>query len=150
MTVFAKLQRRTLLLALLIISAATVSACGPDSSEIASKVAKDWVNAPVKSVSSEIAKAVVGDNKFLAALASGIIESQINNTVEWRFSQPEEMSKNRYRVIASADSNIGVSVPLFSDKNYDVGVDFVLDIDTSSRKVVSAPIDISSLRIVER
>ncbi len=144
------LQKRALWLAILVVSVSTLSACGADASEIALGVAKDWSSNQVDVVSAELGKAVVGDQQILATLAGNLIEDQIQGNLRWTYSTPIRTGENRYTVKATAQSSLGVSIPLFPDKNYDVSIDFRLDIDTSNKRVTNTTLDISSLRIVER
>ena len=145
-----KLRTKMSLSAFLVVCISLLAACGGDHSQIALKVARDWSSNQVQNVSSELGKAVVGDQQFLAGLAGSVIDDQIQENMKWNFSTPVETSDDRYRVVATARSLLHISIPLISDKNYDIAVDFILDIDTSNERVTNSTLDVSSLRIIEQ
>jgi len=137
---------------MLIILGLTLSAVSCDSEnpeDVALQVAHDWTQDSVDEVASDIGSQMTGNLPVLEDIAASVIEEQIREGVSWNYSTPVKKSDGRYEVVAEAVVEVEITVPLLWTKTYDVSVDYELEVDTDSRRVVDSHLDLSSLRINE-
>ena len=138
----------TVTLASLFLVLSSVS-CAAEPEEVALRAASEWTVSSVESISSRISESLAGQLPLAEIISAGV-EDQIRDKVNWSYSDPAKTAQDRYEVLAKANSSIRIPVPFKSDRRYDITVDFVLEVDTKSAKVVADQIDVSSLAIRER
>ena len=128
-----------LVLVLFLISLISVFlCCAPeDPADAALEVAKNWSSSNVNGISKNIAGMVAGSNPLIEAAVSASIGQQINQKISWEYSVPQKLAEERYRVIATAYSEI--ELPLLG--KYRISVNYNLEINTGQKQVISANID---------
>ncbi len=123
---------------------------GESKEDIATAVAKEWVNTSIDLVSDATVELVVGENPALTQLAGGVIADQIRENLSWTYSGPKEESEDRYSVTATAVADLKIGLPLLGEKEYSVSAPFNLEIDTAARTVSEWSLDLPSARVEER
>ena len=116
-------------------------------SKVALEVADRWTVQGIDRTSRELGEAIAGDIPLGPEVLAAIIEDQVRDRVQWRFSEPVRKTGRRYEVVATAVAPIDIDLGLLPNKSYEVSADFVLDIDTESRTVVDSRFDVSSLSV---
>ena len=145
----------TKITALLLASMALVglwAGCGGGESKenIATGVAKEWVNTNTTLVSETTVEIIVGERPALTQLAGGVIADQIRENISWTYSAPKEEGEDRYSVTATAVADLKIDLPLLGEKAYFVSAPFNLEIDTGARAVSRWSLDLLSARVEER
>ena len=88
-----------------------VFGCSPkDPAEIASKVARDWTANNLDGVSKGIAGQVAGNNPLLETTIAAIMSNEIKQRITWEYSQPNKLDEDKYRVIATASTQIEITL----------------------------------------
>jgi len=127
----------------------SMQACGGKTSEeVATQVAQDWTSSNVSQVASLLGDLVTGDTPVLRELAAAIINDQISENITWTYSNPTKVSKDRYRVVAAASSQISVNL-LLLQRDYRLSGNFVLTVNTEKEQVQDWELDIGSFGITE-
>ena len=123
---------------------------GESKEDIATGVAREWVNTSTGLVSEATVELIVGEKPALTQLAGGIIADQIRENLSWTYSVPKEESEDRYSVTATAVADLKIGIPLLGEKAYSVSAPFNLEIDTDARAVSDWSLDLLSARVEER
>jgi hypothetical protein len=127
----------------------SMQACGSESSEeVATKVAQDWTSSNVSQVASLLGELVTGDTLILRNLAAAIINDQINENITWTYSNPAKVSEDRYRVVATASSQISINL-LLLQRDYRLSGNFFLTVNTDKKQLQDWELDIGSFDITE-
>ncbi len=145
----------TRITALLLTSMALVGlwvGCGGGESreDIATEVARGWVNTSIDQVSDATVELIIGENPSLTQLAGGVIAGEIRDNLSWTYSVPKRESEDRYSVTATAVADLKIDIPLLGDKAYSVSAPFNLEVDTKARTVSDWSLDLLSARVEER
>lgn len=123
-----------------------VFGCSPkDPAEIASKVARDWTANNLDGVSKGIAGQVAGNNPLLETTIATIMSNEIKQRITWEYSQPNKLDEDKYRVIATASTQIEITLL----GNYKVSLNYNLEIDTKNKRVLSADMDPGSFAMTK-
>jgi hypothetical protein len=115
-----------------------LSGCAPkDPADIAAKVAEEWAENNVDSVSKSIAGLSANKSALFEKIVAMAIEKQIKDRLSWEFSTPRKISESRYEVIVTAYTSIDMAI-MGTQK---VSVDHILTIDTEKELVLNAELD---------
>jgi len=118
--------------------------CAPeDPSVIAGKVAKEWANNNVDSVSESIIDLVAQGNPVAQMAMSVTVKNEIKRRIVWEYSTPVKLGEERYKVIATAYTVI--DLPVLG--SYKASLNYNLEIDTEHRQVISADMNPSSFAL---
>jgi len=123
---------------------------GESKEDIATEVAREWVNASIGLVSQATVELIVGEKPALTQLAGGVIADQIRQNLSWTYSAPKEESEDRYSITATAVADFKIDIPLLGEREYSVSAPFNLEVDTGSRAVSEWSLDLLSARVEER
>ena len=123
---------------------------GESKEDIATGVAREWVNTSIGLVSEATVELIVGEKPALTQLAGGVIADQIRENLSWTYSAPKEESEDRYSITATAVADLKIDIPLLGEKEYSVSAPFNLEIDTGARAVSEWSLDLLSARVEER
>ena len=114
------------------------------------KLSERWVKKNVSQISREIAGFVLADVPLGGRIGGAILEKQINDKLSWSYSEPAKRSENRYMVLANAEVDVTIGIPIVGDKLFTVTLDFELDVDTEVGDVVGWEAKSKSFRISQK
>jgi hypothetical protein len=143
------MKYRTILIWLLIafISVGAIpllSACAPkDPAEIATKVAEEWTENNVDSMSKSIAGLSADRSALFEKIVEMAIEKEIKERLAWEISTPRKISEDRYEVIVTAYAPIDMAIMGV----HRASVDHILTIDTENELVLDAELDPGSFAL---
>ena len=123
---------------------------GESKEDIATEVAREWVNASIGLVSQATVELIVGEKPALTQLAGGVIANQVRQNLSWTYSAPKEESEDRYSITATAVADLKIDIPLLGEREYSVSAPFNLEVDTGVRAVSEWSLDLLSARVEER
>ena len=123
---------------------------GESKEDIATEVAREWVNASIGLVSQATVELIVGEKPALTQLAGGVIANQVRQNLSWTYSAPKEESEDRYSITATAVADLKIDIPLLGEREYSVSAPFNLEVDTGARDVSEWSLDLLSARVEER
>ena len=144
------MTRITVLFLTLVAILGLLAACGDSKADIADEVAREWVDASIDLAANAAAELVIDESPALAQLAGAALAGQIREHLNWSYSTPRKLSEDRYSVIATAEGDLQIDLPLLGDKAYRVSAPFYLDIDTEARTVSNWSIDPLQARVEEQ
>ena len=124
-----------LLTLMAIISLATACGSGESQEDIATEVARTWVDNSIDDVSNAVVELVTGNNPIVSQIAGGVLAEQVRDNVEWSYSTPKREGEEKYQVAVTASVTISVELPLLGTKAYVVSMPFILDVDTNAKTV---------------
>jgi hypothetical protein len=119
---------------------------GKDPAVIAAEVAAEWGVGNIGSVSKSIAGLAASDSPLFKTVIAKTIEKDINDQISWKYSEPRMSSEDRYEVVATAYTNVDLSIMGM----YTVSVGYDLLIDTANKEVVTADMDPGSFAMVKQ
>ena len=123
---------------------------GESRENIATGVARDWVNTSIDLVSEATVELIVGEKPALTQLAGGVIADQVRENLSWTYSTPKEEGEDRYSITATAVADLKIDIPLLGEREYSVSAPFNLEIDTRARAVSEWSLELLSARVEER
>jgi len=124
---------------------------GESKEDIATEVAREWVDTSIGLVSEATLELIVGEKPALTQLAGGFIADQVRQNLSWTYSAPKKASEDRYSVTATGVADFKIDIlPFLGEKAYSVSAPFNLDIDTGARTVSDWSLDLLSARVEER
>jgi hypothetical protein len=137
----------TIIISLIVITAVIMlSGCaGKDPSVIAVEVSREWAADNVDSVSKSIAGLVANNSPLFKTIVAKTIEKNINDRLAWKFSDPRKVAEDRYEVVATAYTDIDLSIV----GSYTTSIDYNLTIDTKNKEVVTADMDPGSFTMTK-
>jgi len=116
-------------------------------SESAMNVAREWTRSSIDSVSRILGVAATEETPILQNVASSLIRNQIQQRIEWTFSDPENLTGVRYRVIATGSAPLEVG--LLSHKwRSTASANFELMIDASEKRILESKMLPKSFKII--
>ena len=124
-----------LLTLMAIISLATACGSGESQEDIATEVARTWVDNSIDDVSNAVAELVTGNDPIVSQIAGGVLAEQVRDNVEWSYSTPKREGDEKYQVAVTASVTLSVELPLLGTKAYVVSLPFILDVDTNAKTV---------------
>ena len=101
-------------------------------------------------VSDVIVELIIGEVPIASSLASSVIADQIDDRLEWSYSEPVNESGKIYRVTATASAEPEFSVPLLGSRTYEVKLPFDLQVDVSSGEVTRWLPDLTEASVAEK
>ena len=145
-----KYRMRILQVVSVLVLASLVSICfgcvPEDPSVVAGKVAKEWADNNVDSVSESIIDLVAQGNPVAQMAMSVTVKNEIKRRIAWEYSTPRKLAEDRYEVIATAYTVI--DLPVLG--SYKASLNYNLEIDTAHRQVISADMDPRSFAFSEQ
>lgn len=137
----------TIILLIVIVTVIMLPGCaGKDPSVIASEVAREWAADNVDSVSKNIASLIAKDSPIFKTIVAKTIEKDINDRLAWKFSEPRKTAEDRYEVVATAYTEIDLSIV----GTYLASIDYDLTIDTKNKIVITADMEPSSFSLTRQ
>lgn len=118
-----------------------------DPADVALKVAKEWTRSSIDNVSNMLGLAVTAGTPALHNVASSLIGNQVKKKVEWTYSDPENLSADNYRVIATSSAPLEVGLLTLKWRST-ASADFELSIDTSERQILWWKMVPQSLKVI--
>ena len=114
-----------------------VAGCGSGESqeEIATGVARTWVNTSIDDVSDTVVTLVIGEAPLLSQIAGEALAKQVHDNVAWSYSTPKREGEDKYQVTVTASVTLRVEIPLLGTKAYVASLPFILDVDTNTKTV---------------
>ena len=115
-----------------------LSGCAPkDPADIATKVAEEWTENNIDSVSKSIAGMSSERSVLFEKVVEMAIEKEIKDRLSWEFSTPRKISEDRYEVIVTAYAPIDLAIMGV----HKASVNHILTIDTENELVLNAELD---------
>jgi hypothetical protein len=138
----------TTIISLIVIGAVIMlpGCAGKDPSVIAVEVSREWAANNVDSVSKSIASLIAKDSPIFKTIVAKTIEKDINDRLAWKFSEPRKVTEDLYEVVATAYTEIDLSIL----GTYLASIDYNLTIDTKNKVVITADIDPSSFSLTRQ
>jgi len=118
-----------------------------DPAEVAFELAREWTRSSINNVSHMLGLAVTEGTPVLDKVASSLIENQIKQKVEWTYSDPENSSEDKYRVIATGSAPLEVGL-LTIKWRATASAEFELLIDTSVNELLWWKMVPKSLKVI--
>ena len=135
---------------MVLISLAVGCGGGENQEDIATEVAKTWVDNSIENVSNAVVELVVGENPIVSQIAGDVLAGQVHDNVMWSYSTPKRESDEIYQVAVTASVTLSVQLPLLGTKAYVVSLPFILDVDTEAKTVVCWSSDVLSATVEEQ
>ena len=132
------MPRIAVVFVVLIAFASLAAGCGSGESqeEIATEVARAWVDESIDEVSNSVIELVAGEASFVTQMVGEVLAEQVHSNLDWTYSAPRRDSEARYQMTATAAVRVTIEIPLLEDKTYAVSLPFNLEVDTDARSVV--------------
>ena len=129
-----------------------VAGCGSGESqeEIATGVARTWVNNSIEDVSDTVVNLVIGEAPLLSQIAGEVLAEQVGDNVAWSYSTPKRDGEDKYKVTVTASVTLRVEIPLLGTKAYVASLPFILDVDTDAKVVERWSPDVLSAEVKEQ
>ncbi len=129
--------------------ASLAAGCGSGESqeEIATGVARAWVDESIEEVSHAVIELVAVEASVVTQMVGEVLAEQVRSNLDWTYSAPRRDSEARYQMTATAAVRVTIEIPLLEDKTYAVFLPFSLEIDTDARRVVRWSPDILSATV---
>ncbi len=139
----------SIIILLLVITGITIVLPGcakKDPAVIAAEVAREWASGNIGNVSKNIAEQVASDSPIFKTIVAKTIEKDINAKLNWKYSQPRKVAEDRYEVVATAYTDIDLSLMGM----YTASIDYDLTIDTKNKEVITADMDPGSFALTNK
>ena len=133
-----------------IISLATACGSGESQEDIATKVAKTWVDNSIEDVSNAVAELVTGNVPIVSQIAGDVLADQVRDNVVWSYSTPKREGDEKFQVAVTASVTLSVELPLLGTKAYVASLPFILDVDTKAKTVERWSLDALSATVEEQ
>ena len=118
-----------------IISLAAACGSGESQEDIATEVARTWVDNSIEDVSIAVAELVTGNVPIVSQIAGDVLAEQVHDNVVWSYSTPKREGDKKYQVAVTASVTLSVELPILGTKAYVVSLPFILDVDTNAKTV---------------
>ena len=108
---------------------------GPRNEEKALQAAQEWTVSTTEAVVGAIVDLVIGNVPIASGFATGKIAEQVNNRINWDYSDAQQSSGSIYRVTATASTEVNLEAPLLGSKTYQAVLPFDLQVDVATVSV---------------
>jgi len=112
----------------------------------AKDVVRQWEKSQGSNIAKELVRIIPDRVPFLREVASSSLAGIINKNLSFSALEPEEVSRDLYKVVDTVHIKVGSGIPLIG-KQFSVSINYNINVDVKAKKIVEARPDIMSLKI---